>query len=221
MMSTKTVKLHCKSEQVKKDLELVLCGDGIRTIDSHNHDVGSNYTADVVVDFPWGIAFPLLEELVQCSGERDIVTAIQNPCPEYLLDLLDFAVENYDEKRIQVFNTIDSVGLKRVLQDLPRTTEQGLEYKTSPLTTAERQTLQDVAKGYSARDIAIQRQLSHGTIRNRVTTIYSKLNLSSGVQLAHYYLGQWFILLQYHKWVPPAHLLQSSTKDAEIWRTRW
>ena len=74
---------------------------------------------------------------------------------------------------------------------------------STPLTPAERRTLQLVAKGHTNDEIASLRGVKVGTVKNVLSTIYQKLYLKSRVQAALYYYGHWHLLLD---WSPPPHI---------------
>jgi DNA-binding CsgD family transcriptional regulator len=123
-----------------------------------------------------------------------LVIISDNPCPEYRLALL--------EQRPLAL--LSGASLREIASILKRgAPPQPIPY--SPLSDIEQLTLRLIALGHSNSDIAEQRGVAPQTVKNAVRAVYQKLNLSSRVGLAHYYFGNWYLLLE-RGWLPPGHL---------------
>ena len=67
---------------------------------------------------------------------------------------------------------------------------EGEEREMDPLTPREREVLQLIAEGKSNQEIAIQLQISLGTVKKHVTNILEKMHLRSRVEAALYWRTQ-------------------------------
>lgn len=124
----------------------------------------------------------------------DVLVITNNPCPEYKLDF----AEKFPRARFCGYSVVD---IKENLFTLEQTSNPSPE-KASSLTPTERLVLQLLAKGHTTRQVAQQRGVSEGRIKNVLQTIYQKLGLGSKVQIPIYYYGLWHIL-QAGGWEPP------------------
>lgn len=174
--------IHCDIQELRIAAEhgLKTCGLTIcRDADWH-----------IVLDAPLGWASLKLDEL---SPTRTIIVS-DNPCPEYKLDLLERSPAGLlSQVSIEkLAGALEQAGLGELPYPLPITT----------LTPKERFTLRLIAEGHRPETCAKKRNVSEGTLRNTVQTIYSKLGLRSRVQLAHYYYGNWLLLAYHYNWQP-------------------
>ena len=175
--------LFCGSEKRHDDFAMFL--------ETRGFNVTSNASHHLLVDEPLGwVSLKLTELQPDCC-----IIASQNPCPAYRLDLLDPkpAALVYPQNEEVLLKTISVVQAgKRVYPEL-----------YTPLTVSERRTLRFVAQGYTNKEVARLRRVKEGTIKNTLSAIYAKLHLTSRVQAAHYYFGNWHLLID---WVPPPHV---------------
>lgn len=142
----------------------------------------------LVLDAPIGWAL-----YHQVKAPRLVIVS-DNPCPEYRLALLE-------QRPLALLSGASLSEIARVLkQGAPPQLEP-----YSPLSDIEQRTLRLIALGHSNSDIAKQRSVAPQTVKNAVRALYQKLNLSSRVGLAHYYFGNWYLLLE-RGWLPPGHV---------------
>jgi DNA-binding CsgD family transcriptional regulator len=177
-------KVHCGVETFRSGFERALIEEGL---------ICPKIQWRLLVDIPFGW---IISAHVTTEIKGAIVIA-ENPYPEYSLDVL--------EARPAAFLSRFSVPeVIRTLELLETGQEVALPKPLSPLTRAERLTLQLTARGYENKAIAKLRNTGEGTVKNSLQTIYQKLGLRSRVQLAHYYYGHWHVI---EGWQPPRHAL--------------
>ena len=167
------IRVRCENAFVRDSLEKQLVVSGILA------DGGP--VEQVLVDLPRGW---ILEDRI-ADPQRTIIVS-DNPCPEYKLDLLELRPAALVEQL-----TVEAIGKAvRLLQS-----GQAVSSTASTcLTPTERFSLRLIASGRSVEEAAAEREVKAGTMRNTVHMLYSKLGLSSAVQLSHYYYGNWALL---------------------------
>ena len=182
-MDNLCVSLHCEDDKRKEELRELL--------EVHEVEVRPKAPYQLLVDEPLG--WVSLEPESQPWDTCIIMS--HNRCPAYQLDLLD----------LKPAALLTSMNVKTWLQTLAdvRTGRFNRPKLSTPLTPAERRTLQLVAKGHTNDEIAALRGVKTGTVKNVLSTIYQKLYLKSRVQAALYYYGHWHLLLD---WSPPPHI---------------
>lgn len=76
-----------------------------------------------------------------------------------------------------------------IVEKLPKlmNQEKRLDYKGYDITDKEQEIIEEVANGYSNREIAARLYLSEGTVRNYISGILEKLSLRDRTQLAIFY----------------------------------
>jgi DNA-binding CsgD family transcriptional regulator len=117
---------------------------------------------------------------------RQLVVVTSNPCPEYALDLWDWQPGALLFGRHTDLDIVRA--LERVSSGKPRLQPVGLH---SVLLPSERLILRYLPGGIGDKLIARRLELSHRTVRNRLVSIFEKLNLENRTQVAMYYTGQW------------------------------
>jgi len=138
----------------------------------------------IILDAPAGVAVQALTSLARARRCRIVVT--WNPCPEYWEDLWDMRPDALlvDPK----LDTRLAIAMLHVVK--------GVNYRDTPtaqtsLTPTERHIFRLLSHGYSTRQIAQQMALQDQTVRNTLTNIYEKLELSSRNVAPLYYWGNW------------------------------
>lgn len=125
---------------------------------------------------------------------RPVIIVSDNPCPEYRLDLLD-------QGPIALLSDASVLDIVKVL----RGTLPPQQLYETPLTGVERATLRLIATDHSSCAIAQTRGVSEQVVKNTISALYQKLHLKTRLQAAHYYFGNWHLLLQ-RGWTPPQHV---------------
>lgn len=76
-----------------------------------------------------------------------------------------------------------------IVEKLPELIGQkkGFDYEQHDISEKEYEIIEEVAKGYSNKEIAARLYLSEGTVRNYISTILEKLSLRDRTQLACFY----------------------------------
>lgn len=161
-----------------------------------NHDVGQGL-AHLVLDKPMTLVLdaPIGWALYHQVKAPRLVIVSDNPCPEYRLTLLN-------QRPLAL---LSGVSLAEVASVLRRGTPAPQPKPYSSLSEVEQLTLRLIATGNCNAAIAEQRRVAPQTVKNAVRGVYQKLNLSSRVELAHYFFGNWYLLLE-GGWLPPGHL---------------
>ncbi len=134
----------------------------------------------VVLDAPWGYAFSQ-QQALQSSASL-IIT--DNPCGEFIEDLWDLHPTVLIAKQIGLDDLV--FFCKQALQG--NRLKIALPYQ-SPLTKAERKILRLSALHISLEEMSKRLNIGHGTLKNTLTHIYDKLELSGKEELGLYYLG--------------------------------
>lgn len=178
--------LHSGIAKLRYDVEQGLLCAGV--------SVESRANRQLVLDAPWGWAESWFRSP---RTERDgVVVVTDNPCPEYRLNLVE-------QEPIALLTAVSLSDIVRALIQV-NTGARHVPHIPTPLTSGERKVLQLVAKGYRNKEVAAERGVSEGRIKNVVRDIYLKLGLNSQVSLVHYYYGNWLVLLE-NGWEPPLH----------------
>ncbi|MGN0389380.1 MAG: response regulator [Wujia sp.] len=76
-----------------------------------------------------------------------------------------------------------------IIEKLPELmqSKKRFDYATYDISEKEQEIIEEVATGYSNKEIAIRLYLSEGTVRNYISTILEKLSLRDRTQLAIFY----------------------------------
>ena len=181
-----SLQVHCGINTIEDSLAKTLSGYGL--------EISSVASWHLVYDAPLGYA---TLKLLSSNPTRTIIVS-DNPCPAYQLNLLE-------HKPAALFSWSDIENRAQAIRNI-QLGQTFYPAPMSPLTSKERLTLQLVAEGFDMSAVAQKLRVKDGTLRNRMRTIYTKLGLTSRVQLAHYYYGRWLLLMHYHDWQPPATL---------------
>jgi DNA-binding NarL/FixJ family response regulator len=139
-----------------------------------------------------------LEWLETTHPEKRAETVLisSNACPEYALDLLE-----YDPGGLIVCAKTKLEGvLERAVPRLIRG-ERVLDFPALPsyLIPSERAILRFLPHGMNSLEVAACLDISHKTVRNRITLIGQKLGLENRLQIVMYYTGQWQWLESYRE----------------------
>lgn len=175
------VTLHCGITQLRAEVTLALTDLGML--------VGPEAATALVLDAPVGWALWRCQQLEQ--PYKLIVS--DNPCPEYQLDLLENSPATL----------LSGASMAEVVMALQGRYAIPLPRSDTPLCPAERLTLRLLATDHRNCDIARVRSVEMQTVKNTIYTLYRKLNLTSRLQAAHYYFGNWHLL---NGWTPPPHV---------------
>ena len=178
-----SVSLHCGDDSRQ--------GEFRELLELHGVEVRRQAPYEVLVDEPvgWVSTRAPVREWQRCI----IVTG--NRCPDYQLDLLEL-------QPAALLSDFDAEVWRRTLAVIEMG-DQLHPKPSTPLTRAERRTLQLVAEGLTNDEIAARRRVGAGTVKNTLSVVYQKLHLKSRVQAALYYYGIWHLLLD---WRPPPHI---------------
>lgn len=180
---TLVTQLHCGDETYKATVADGLEARGV----SVEHDAALHLLLDEPVGWA-SLPHPGVD-LTRC------VLASNNASPTYRLDLLERDPAALISLRCQE-------ALLATLR-LVRAGETLHPKLWTPLTPVERQMVRYTAQGHTNKEIAKLRGVGEGHVKNTLSAVYSKLNLRSRVQLAHYYYGSWHLLKD---WTPPEHI---------------
>ena len=118
--------------------------------------------------------YDLVEKAIQ-NGAKGYL--IKNHTPEKLKQMIKslyYGVNVLDEK---VFEKITQMA-----------SNMSVGFENSDFTSRELEIIQAVAQGLNNKDIAIKLFIGEGTVKNHISTILEKSNLSHRTQLAIYYL---------------------------------
>lgn len=139
----------------------------------------------LIIDIPRGIALRQMEMLRNTAQQVVVVT--WSTCPEYGEDLWD-AGPNI---------LIVGGGLASEVGQALRDAQRGLRYRrildnSSILQPIERRILRLLAQGHSNQNIAKQLYISVQTVKNSLTNIHHKLEVTDRSQAILYYWGIWY-----------------------------
>lgn len=140
-------------------------------------------TTLLLFDVPCGFALRLLPTLDHTSIHVIVIT--ETSCPEYWEDVWD----------LQPASLLVGMQLDQTLFEPLVQVSRGERYRRTPdrlssLSSVERVMLHALACGWSNRRIAEHIQLEEKTVRNALTTIYAKLQVTNRVEATLYYWGQ-------------------------------
>lgn len=102
---------------------------------------------------------------------------IKNHTPEQLKHMIKSIYNGVNVLDDTIFQKL---GEQRIMADK--------SFDASPYTTREMEIIQAVSEGLSNKEIAAKLYISEGTVKNYISTILEKGNLSHRTQLAVYYL---------------------------------
>lgn len=128
---------------------------------------------------------PAVLFLTSYADDQTILAAIEAGADGYLLK--EVAGQDFPALILAAAaggSVLDPVATRRVLDGLHRPTRPA-EPKTSPmdlLTPQEQRVLKLVAEGKSNKQVAVDLQLGEGTVRNYLSSVFSKLQVESRVE---------------------------------------
>jgi DNA-binding CsgD family transcriptional regulator len=139
-----------------------------------------------------------LEILEHHGTPKSCAVITNNPCPDYLTDLLarePAALLANGEGFDQALKALEIVATGGRVISLP---------SNSPpvLTPSERLVLRAITRAQCDKRIARELGISDGTVRKRVSEMLDKLGLENRMQLGYYYLGLWSFLDAYRDRMP-------------------
>jgi DNA-binding NarL/FixJ family response regulator len=134
--------------------------------------------------------FPNIAILVLTTYDLDdwVANAVRNGANGYLLkdtppqDLIT-AIRGTVQGKSYVDPNVAGKVLQQMQQSAPSTAKGRLELN-EPLTERELDVLKLLAKGLSNQEIAVSLHLSEGTVRNYLSTLFSKLGVSDRTKAA-------------------------------------
>ncbi len=126
--------------------------------------------------------------LTVSDNRQDVIAMINQGADGYLLK--DSEPESLLENIIKVLagQLVVSEKLNSYLNELDQ--EDNIRDKLSNLTKREVQILQEVAKGYSNKEISENLHISEGTVKVHVKSLLKKMQIKSRVEAAVLYLQQ-------------------------------
>lgn len=174
----------CQLLLLQEDVEEVLqAGDGqdaIQLLESQSVDI-----AILDVEMPIRTGLEVLEWAKSHQPQLKVVIVTTFKRPGYFERALKAGVDAYvlKERRItDLMGTLHTVlaGQKEYSPELMET----ILTQPNPLSSQEQAVLREVAKGASNQEIADHLYLSHGTIRNYMSAILTKLNAENRTEAA-------------------------------------
>jgi DNA-binding CsgD family transcriptional regulator len=179
-------------------------------LESWGFPLDTKATVKVVLDAPLGFALRTLERFNITSPwhvrnlhdaprlpQLRSVVWTSNLCGEYLEDLWSFRpgvllVDNG-------YSADETLRQDQMLAEAIVRVSRGENYRITPdyhtpLSPTERRVLRYVACGLSNEDVAAKLAMQEKTIRNVLTRVYDKFQLSSRTQAELYYWGLWQVL---------------------------
>lgn len=174
----------CQLLLLQEDVEEVLqAGDGqeaIQLLESQSVDI-----AILDVEMPIRTGLEVLEWAKSHQPQLKVVIVTTFKRPGYFERALKAGVDAYvlKERRItDLMGTLHTVlaGQKEYSPELMET----ILTQPNPLSSQEQAVLREVAKGASNQEIADHLYLSHGTIRNYMSAILTKLNAENRTKAA-------------------------------------
>jgi len=140
----------------------------------------------------------LTQHIAQHYGDRvRVIVLTMHDEPEFLLKAFEAGARGYVLKEAEpdkVLETIREVHrggvvlspqqAKKVVERVRRLRQEKVDQTLAHLTTREKDILRWVARGASNDDIASELGLSEKTVRNRLSLIFSKLQVSNRTQAA-------------------------------------
>ena len=153
-----------------------------RALATYGRELTSNLK--VIVDKPHSFA---MKQLLEGAGEGfTSIVVTNNACPEYLEDvwaLGPHALLTGGYSAEEIAAALHSVLSGERYRNVP--------HQQSKLAKREQEVLRFCATGLSNKQIAARMTLSERTVKNYLTTIYTKLGLKNREQATLYYLGIW------------------------------
>lgn len=141
----------------------------------------------VVLDAPWGYAHEAFASSTFADMNADgvaTVLASDNPCGEYWDDLWDLGSD------VLIAKQLSSGELVSILTQVEAGSRAKLTpFYETPLTKTERKILRLCATQRNLKQVAELAQVGSGTLKNHLSSIYSKLGLRGLVDLNLYYFG--------------------------------
>jgi len=137
------------------------------------------------MDLPFGYALDYLDS----NSFTKIIVITSNPCPEYWDDILDYKPDIFlanDSSISDILNALNHILLNQGFKTIPN--------KPTNLNPLERKILRFSALGWNNKKIASHLTISEGTVKNKQSTIHSKLGLDNKSQSVLYYWGLWHVL---------------------------
>lgn len=174
----------CQLLLLQEDVEEVLqAGDGqeaIQLLENQSVDI-----AILDVEMPIRTGLEVLEWAKSHQPQLKVVIVTTFKQPGYFERALKAGVDAYvlKERRItDLMGTLHTVlaGQKEYSPELMET----ILTQPNPLSSQEQAVLREVAKGASNQEIADHLYLSHGTIRNYMSAILTKLNAENRTEAA-------------------------------------
>lgn len=174
----------CQLLLLQEDVEEVLqAGDGqdaIQLLENQSVDI-----AILDVEMPIRTGLEVLEWAKSHQPQLKVVIVTTFKRPGYFERALKVGVDAYvlKERRItDLMGTLHTVlaGQKEYSPELMET----ILTQPNPLSSQEQAVLREVAKGASNQEIADHLYLSHGTIRNYMSAILTKLNAENRTEAA-------------------------------------
>lgn len=171
------VSLACGADSVRFAFKQELSTRGFR--------VNPRACVKLILDVPRGYAMRVLEEMHDTDYKRVVVT--WNSCPEHLEDLRELQPEALLSHEFFLRQDLDDA-----LSKLLELVHCGNSYDFVPgtrtvLTPPERAVLRYAACGWTNRRISKQLCIAEQTVKNRLRTVYSKLNICNHAQAVLYY----------------------------------
>lgn len=136
----------------------------------------------LIIDSPRGFALNRLETVDGC-GPR-LVVSTSSTCVEYWEDLWSLKPqvllvgESREERLAQALVRASNGERYRVTPDV-----------TTPLSSYERALLRYIAYGWASERIACELDIQEKTVRNTLTRVYQKLDVTNRIEAALYYWG--------------------------------
>lgn len=112
--------------------------------------------------------------------------AIQNGAKGYLIK--NHTPEKLKQMIKSLYNGVNVLDEKVFQKITQRSNYMSLGFNDSIFTERELEIIQEVAQGLSNKEIALKLFIREGTVKNHISTILEKGNLSHRTQLAVYYL---------------------------------
>jgi len=126
--------------------------------------------------------------LTVSDNKQDVIAMINLGASGYLLKDSEPESLLTDIKKILAGQLIVTDKLKPYLDELDQ--EDNIRNKLSTLTNREKQILEEIAQGYSNKEISVNLNISEGTVKVHVKSLLKKLQIKSRVEAAVLYLQQ-------------------------------
>lgn len=126
--------------------------------------------------------------LTVSDNKQDVIAMINAGANGYLLKDSEPESLLTDISRIVAGDLVVSEKLRPYLKELDQ--EDNIRNKLANLTNREQQIFQEIAKGYSNKDISENLHISEGTVKVHVKSLLKKLQIKSRVEAAILFLQQ-------------------------------